>query len=407
MRQNLSFLIILSVFMINCQSATEKETAKSFKQDVEFLKQYKDVIVLSDESNQAQVALVADWQGRVMTSTASGGQGTSFGWLNRELIASEERQPHINVFGGEDRFWLGPEGGQYSIFFKKDDPFDLEHWATPAAIDWDPFELLSVSKTNAVFNKKIRLKNYSDTQFDLEVTREIKLLTPDQVAENLGIEISSDLKLVGFESVNSIKNIGDNVWQKKSGLLSIWILGMFNPSPNTIIVIPYKSGTEDILGPVVNDAYFGKVPADRLVVKDNVMFFSGDGNYRSKIGISPRRSKPVLGSYDAGNKILTLAQFTFSEGVTDYVNSMWELQDNPYGGDAVNSYNDGPPEPGAKPLGPFYELETSSPAAALKPGESYTHVHRTIHFVGTENELNKIAERVLDVTLEDIKNAFK
>jgi hypothetical protein len=28
--------------------------------------------------------------------------------------------PHINVFGGEDRFWLGPEGGQFSIFFAKD-----------------------------------------------------------------------------------------------------------------------------------------------------------------------------------------------------------------------------------------------------------------------------------------------
>ena len=26
---------------------------------------------------------------------------------------------HVNVFGGEDRFWLGPEGGQYSIFFVK------------------------------------------------------------------------------------------------------------------------------------------------------------------------------------------------------------------------------------------------------------------------------------------------
>lgn len=407
MGQKLSLLIILSVFMINCQSGNEKEAAKNFKQDVEFLKQYKDVIVLSDETNQAQVALVADWQGRIMTSTASGENGTSFGWLNRELIASGERQPHINVFGGEDRFWLGPEGGQYSIFFKKDDPFDLEHWATPAAIDWDPFDVLSVSKTGAVFNKKIRLINYSNAQFDLDVTREIKLLTRVQVAENLGVDISSGLKLVGFESINSIKNIGDNVWQKKSGLLSIWILGMFNPSPNTTIVIPFKSGAEDVLGPVVNDAYFGKVPADRLVVNDNVMFFSGDGNYRSKIGISPRRCKPVLGSYDSENKILTLAQFTFSEGVTDYVNSMWELQDNPYGGDAVNSYNDGPPEPGAKPLGPFYELETSSPAAALKPGESYTHVHRTIHLLGSESELNKIAETVLGVTLENIKSAFK
>ena len=45
------------------------------------------------------------------------------GWLNREAIASGERKEHINVFGGEDRFWLGPEGGQFSIFFRAEDLF--------------------------------------------------------------------------------------------------------------------------------------------------------------------------------------------------------------------------------------------------------------------------------------------
>ena len=39
----------------------------------------------------------------------------------------------MNGFGGEDRFWLGPEGGQFSIFFKKDDPFDLEQLVHAAA----------------------------------------------------------------------------------------------------------------------------------------------------------------------------------------------------------------------------------------------------------------------------------
>jgi hypothetical protein len=90
----------------------------------------------------------------------------------------------------------------------------------------------------------------------------------------------------------------------------------------------------------------------------------------------------------------------------DYVNSMWELQDQPYKGDVVNSYNDGPPEPGAKPLGPFYELETSSPAAALKPGETISHVHRTFHLQGPEADLNTIAKTMLGVTIEEIKSAF-
>jgi hypothetical protein len=182
---------------------------------------------------------------------------------------------------------------------------------------------------------------------------------------------------------------------------------MFNPSPDTTIVIPFKTGPEEELGPAVNDTYFGKVPADRLIVKDGILFFSGDGNCRSKIGISPRRVKPFAGSYDAARKVLTIVHLTVHEGVTDFVNSMWEIQENPFGGDVVNSYNDGPSAPGAKPLGPFYELESSSPAAALNSGETLTHVHTTIHAQGEDKALNEIARTVFGVGIEEIKQALK
>jgi hypothetical protein len=184
---------------------------------------------------------------------------------------------------------------------------------------------------------------------------------------------------------------------------------MFNPSPETTIVIPFKPGPESELGPAVNDAYFGKVPADRLVVDaaKGVLFFSGDGKYRSKIGLSPRRVKPFAGSYDAANKVLTLVHLTVPEGAVDYVNSMWEIQEKPFAGDVVNSYNDGPASPGAKPLGPFYELETSSPAAALGPGGTLTHVHSTLHIQGPEKALDEIARKTLGAGLDEIKRALR
>ena len=69
-----------------------------------------------------------------MTSTAGGDAGLSFGWINRELIASGKMQPHMNAFGGEDRFWMGPEGGQFSIFFAKGAKFEFADWFTPAVI---------------------------------------------------------------------------------------------------------------------------------------------------------------------------------------------------------------------------------------------------------------------------------
>jgi hypothetical protein len=57
-------------------------------------------------------------------------------------------------------------------------------------------------------------------------------------------------------------------------------------------------------------------------------------------------------------------------------------------------------------MGPFYELESSSPALALKPGLSYTHVHSTYHFQGPLEELDKIAVHVLGVNLARITRAF-
>src|SRR5204863_363442 len=179
-----------------------------FGDDVEFLKRHTRVLLLG--RGDAQVAVCPAYQGRVMTSTASGPSGLSLGWIHREHIGAGQLVPHINVFGGEDRFWIGPEGGQFSVFFKKGDPFDLEHWQTPA---------------------------------------------------------------------------------------------------------------------------------DRLAVDRNVLFFGAGGHYRGKIGLSPRRAKPLLGSYDSANGSLTRVQYTLAGGIADYVNWMWEIQKDPYGGDTVNSYN--------------------------------------------------------------------
>jgi hypothetical protein len=381
--------------------------AGSFGDDVSFLKQYTDVIVLSDRQGLAKVAVVPAWQGRVMTSTAAGDAGRSFGWINRELISSRKLQPHINVFGGEDRFWLGPEGGQFSIFFAPGAKFELSDWYTPAPIDTLPYRVVSHSRTRARFAAEFSLTNYSGTRFEVGVDRTVRLLDTATGWKRLGVKPLPGTSLVAFETDNRISNVGKNPWRKETGLLSVWILGMFNPSPATTIVVPIRPGPESELGVKVTSDYFGPIPPERLVVKDDVIYFCGDGQYRSKIGISPKRSKAVLGSYDAAQQVLTIVQFTQPPGVTDYVNSLWKLQDNPYAGDAANSYNDGPPAPGAKPLGPFYELESSSPAAALAPGRSLSHVHRTIHVTGPESALDQVARATLGVGLDQIKTGLK
>ncbi|MBT3194012.1 MAG: hypothetical protein HN341_15825 [Verrucomicrobia bacterium] len=379
----------------------------SFRNDLSFLEKHLDVVVLSDEASEAQVAVVPSLQGRVMTSTAKGGGGDSYGWINRELIASGKPLEHINAYGGEDRFWIGPEGGQFSVFFAKGVPFDLEHWFTPASIDTEPFDVVSQDRCTLTLTKEMQLKNYSGSSFDLRVDRDVRVLQAVEIAAALGVEPMPAVKMVGFETRNVMVNTGTRPWRKETGLLSIWILGMFNPSPETTVVVPFVAGEEAALGPIVNDAYFGKVPEERLIAGDGVLFFSGDGQYRSKIGLSPMRAKSVLGSYDASRKMLTIVQYNKPSSARDYVNSMWEMQDEPYRGDVVNSYNDGPPAPEEEPLGPFYELETSSPAVSLGVGGSITHMHRTMHLTGPETALDPIARRLLGVGIDDITSAMQ
>jgi hypothetical protein len=376
-----------------------------FDADLAFLRDHTSVILLGDPGG-AQVAVAPQYQGRVLTSTTGGDDAPSFGWIGRAAISSRSRQSHMNVFGGEDRFWLGPEGGQFSLYFKKGDPFDLDHWQVPQDFDWGEWEVASRSPSIVRFQRRMSLQNYSGTRFEMNVDRAVRLLSSVEIAAFLGEAPGNAVRTVAFESSNTVSNIGPEAWRPESGLVSVWILGMFNPTPSTTIAIPFAEGPEATLGPIVNDQYFGKVPGDRLVIRPPVIFFRGDGQYRGKIGLTPARALPIAGSYDRDARVLTLIQYHRPPDATRYVNSMWEIQKEPYAGDVINSYNDGPPAPGKPPLGPFYELETSSPALSLAPGHNYQHLHRTYHFTGPETDLNRIAQATLKVGIAEIASAF-
>lgn len=393
--------------LVACQRRNDPSLPMTsrFASDVAFLREHTTPILLGPPGG-AQVVVAPEYQGRVLTSTTGGSDAPSFGWIGRAAIAARARQPHMNVFGGEDRFWLGPEGGQFALYFKKGDPFDLDHWQVPEGIDWGAWEIAEQSPQRARFRKRLSLRNYSDTAFEIEVDRTVRLLEGAEVATHLGVTPAAGLQAVAYESSNTVANAGPAAWQPDTGLVSVWILGMFTPSPDTTIAIPFVDGPEATLGPVVNDAYFGKVPPDRLRIDAPLIFFRGDGRFRSKIGVSPARATGVAGSYDRAARVLTVVQYTQAAGASRYVNSMWEIQRTPYSGDAINSYNDGPPAPGKPPLGPFYELETSSPALSLGAGERYTHVHRTFHFVGPEEDLDRICRATLRIGLGDVATAL-
>jgi len=386
-----------------------KNPLSTFGEDVAFLKKHADVVVL--RNGDAAVAVVPAYQGRVMTSTATGDGGNSYGWLNYKLIgkgvvppkeAKGTLESKIHVFGGEERFWLGPEGGQFGIFFAPGAKFAFEYWKTPAPLDTEPFDIVSSDKTQAVFARSFPVANQSGTKFNLAVERTVRLLDREETGKALGVFIPEGLSFVAYETVNRITNRGEQKWEPETGLLSVWLLGMFKPSPTTVLAIPFR---EDGEGPVVNDAYFGKISADRLKVGKGVVFFKGDGASRGKIGIPPSRATGFSGSYSPDSQSLTIVRCDPPEG-GKYVNSMWEKQDDPYAGDVINAYNDGSPAPGEPPLGPFYELETSSPGAQLGPRESLEHRQTTVHFAGQPSQLDQIAASTLGASIAEIRGAF-
>jgi hypothetical protein len=385
-------VIFITAQIIGCSSEAPNDT---FQRDVDFLLKYTSIITL--KKGDGLLAVSPSLQGRVMTSSADGPWGSSFGWINKSLFQSGDTLPQINPFGGEERFWLGPEGGQFGLFFKKDDPFDFDHWQTPVLIDTEPFTVLSQSDTNVVFIKEATLTNYTGFEFKIAIKREVRILQADKGVKN-----------VAYQSINTITNIGDKAWGKETGLLSIWLLGMFKPTDETVVMIPFNRGNESKLGKVVTDDYFGKIEKERLYIdkNTNMIYFMGDGKSRTKIGLSAERAKNVLGSYDAINQWLTVVEYSKPDGQADYVNSKWETQKKPYSGDVINSYNDGPTKSGGKPLGPFYELETSSPAAALKPGQSITHTQTTRHYQGDERVLSDISKRWFGVPVTDKDHFF-
>lgn len=375
----------------------------TFGYDLQFLREHHDdLLVLSESDSGAQVAIVPGYQARVMTSSASGPSGSSYGWINYKHIAADAFVPHMNPYGGEERFWLGPEGGQYALYFKPGDPFDLEHWQTPGLIDTAVFPLVSSAGNSALFEKKATLQNYAGTDFQVQISRRISLLGRAELEKELGAGLPGQLRMVAYATDNALENAGDQAWKKDRGLLSIWLLGMFNPSPETVVMIPLQGEKP---GQGITDDYFGKIPAERLEKRDSVLFLLADGKYRSKVGVAPRYAKPVAASYDFANNVLTLIRFDLDpEG--DYVNSKWEIQQKPYGGDVVNAYNDGPLDDGSQ-MGPFYELESSSPAIELGPGETMRHRQITAHFEGDYADLNRLSKQLTGIDLEDAKALLK
>jgi hypothetical protein len=409
MKRLLLPLMAFFIGTISCKDQLENKIVAqtfpqgSFRYDLNFLNKYDSIVVL--KAGNARVAVSPKYQGKVFTSTTGGPDDASFGWINYKAFGAAP-DPHMNAYGGENRLWLGPEGNRYSLFFEKGEAQVFDNWKTPAPFDSEPWVLDRKTDSTVDLSKKMDLVNYAGTRFKLEIKRKVMILD-DTATKGLFMHITPgvSVKSVAYWTDNTIVNTGTDAWTEASGAPCIWILDMFPPSDSATIFIRCMYQKE--LPHTVTADYFGQIPPDRLAEKDDHVYLKADGKSRGKLGISSFAAPSGAGSYDPLKKLLTIIIFNTTPLVSHkWLNQEWASTKPPYQGDAVNAYNDGPLANG-KQMGPFYELESVSPAAFLKPGDSLSHTHIVIHFTGEEKDLDLLAKQIMNISLSQVENAFK
>ena len=384
---------------------------KTFGEDLEFLKQHLETIVLRNTEGAA-IVVVPEYQGRTMISTNGGDQGSSYGFVNYDAVESDVVDPKINLYGGEDRLWVSPEGGQNSIFFEPGVEMSFDNWRTPAELDSEAFVVQTQTENSISMTKDALFTNWSGTKFNVQIERSVVLLDSATAGQKLGADFSK-VKLVAHESHNTLINRGTTAWAPETGLIGLWMICMSKPGAKVTLFVPFNSSSEESLtdADIVTANYFSELNETRLKIdRDSKMvYFLGDGQLRSKLGINFERVTNIMGSWDEERQVLSIVNFNLPDSTpaNGYNNNLWEIQDAPYAGDVINCYNDGINDSGSGMAeGGFYEMETISPALALSPGEGYTHIQRTLRMEGDRAELSAVAESLFGVGLDHIASQF-
>ena len=139
----------------------------TFADDVAFLKQHTQVVVLGDGPG-ARIVVAPAYQGRVMTSTAD---GSGVVRLDR---ARRGRQRHASAAHERVRrrgsLLARPRRRPVRALLQAGRSFDLEHWQTPEPFDWGAWDVVApVGDRGGIRASSMSLVNHSGTPFYIDV----------------------------------------------------------------------------------------------------------------------------------------------------------------------------------------------------------------------------------------------
>ncbi|HBT77509.1 MAG TPA: hypothetical protein DEB39_11455 [Planctomycetaceae bacterium] len=410
----------------------------SYRNALDYLESKTKVFELYNQLG-ARVAICPEWNGRVMTSTADGIDGDSFGLIRVGDIEAGMSQGPYNFFGGEDQFTLSPEGGPFSLYYAVDpdeSAIRKNQVAIPVGFTEDAFEVDRGTQGSSLrMRRTIRMRNLAGAQFDLDVFRTARLTADHELVAIFGDTVAAvlgqqDLSYVSYQTSTSIINRGAPI-AKSSGLVSIRARSMFNSTANHVILVPFKPGEEERFGSAVCVDFFGMPPRGRLRILPEVALLCANGKYRCQIGVSRKRVLPYLGAVDFRNGVLTLVTFnlpqspmeyeylsneyceTVSNTTCDFIRTreyyLEQMLANPseetaplYAGEVVRAYSNGPSGPNDRSTCPFYEFNTFSPAFELQRSEMISHHQYTTHINADRLTLEFLLRSLLNADFESV-----
>lgn len=195
--------------------------------------------------------LVSERGARVMGIFPGG--STNILWVNPRLREVLERG-EWNM--GGLRIWLSPER---NFFYERPEAF--EGWFCPPTIDPGSYKFTGSSRSQAELEGRVSaVDRLQDMELEATIRREVKLVDEDRIL------------------------IRESLLAKYPGPINLWALAQVNPGPHGTVIVPVRPGAEPV-------HYFGPIPQDRLVVRDNHVAFKIDGLRVCKLGVRPEDSQ--------------------------------------------------------------------------------------------------------------------